>query len=86
MTFAATGKLAGLPEPTEAQQRKIQTVAGTLAGIIRDSNCTDMEAKAVLSNLILEFGTLEQYSEDQKEAFKNYKPKRYNKGNNWRVR
>ena len=87
MTFAQTGKLPGLPTPTEAQQRKIQTVTGTLSGMIRDSRCSDMEAKAVLSNLILEFGTLEQYSQDQQEAMKsNYKQKRYRKANNWRVR
>ncbi len=87
MTFAQTGRLPGLPTPTEAQQRKIQTVTGTLAGMIRDSRCSDMEAKAVLSNLILEFGTLEQYSQDRQEAMKsNYKQKRYRKANNWRVR
>lgn len=87
MTFAQTGRLPGLPTPTEAQQRKIQTVTGTLAGMIRDSRCSDMEAKAVLSNLILEFGTLEQYSQDQQDALKsNYKQKRYRKAPNWRVR
>lgn len=87
MSFANTGKLPGLPEPTPAQQHKIQIVTGTVANMIRDSNCGDLEAKAVISNLLLEFGSLEQYSEDQRIAMKtNYKQKRYTKANNWRVR
>ena len=87
MSFTKTGRLPGLPEPTPAQHHKIQTVSGTIAGMIRDSQCSDLEAKAVISNLVLEFGTLEQYSEARQEAFKtNYKQKRYHKPPGWRVR
>ena len=88
MTFAATGRLPGLPTPTEAQQRKIQTISGTLAGMIRDGNCSDLEAKAIVSSLGLEFGTLEKYSEDQQLAMKyNYKQKRRPpKAPGWRAR
>ena len=85
--FIKTGMLPGLPAPTPAQQHKIQTVAGTVAGMIRDSRCSDMEAKAVLSNLILEFGTLEALSQDQQQAMKsNYKQKRVPRNPGWRVR
>ena len=85
--FIKTGMLPGLPNPTPAQQHKIQTVAGTIAGMIRDSRCSDMEAKAVISNLILEFGTLEALSQDQQQAMKsNYKQKRVPRNPGWRVR
>ena len=85
--FIKTGMLPGLSAPTPAQQHKIQTVAGTIAGMIRDSRCSDMEAKAVISNLILEFGTLEALSQDQQQAMKaNYKQKRVPRNPGWRVR
>jgi hypothetical protein len=88
MSFATTGRLPGLPEPTEAQQRKIQILCGTIAGILREANCNDLEAKAVVSNLAQEFGTLEQYSEDQQKALKyNYRQKRRPpKAPAWRAR
>ena len=87
MSFAKTGMLPGLPTPTSAQQRKIQMVSGTVAAMIRDSNCNDLEAKGVISNLLLEFGSLQEYSEDQRIAMKtNYKQKRYSTGRNWRIR
>lgn len=70
MTFEKTGRLPGLPDPTPAQTHKVQIICGTIAGLLADSRCSDVERKAVVSNLVQQYGTLEQLSAIQRAVFR----------------